>query len=68
MRTLAVFDHKLAQQMNAAGLKPINTQFDIKQTEVWLFAMSDARPLCFDIEDAIASGKCKFVNQFKMTF
>ena len=67
MKVIQVFDNEIANRLRSEGWQEIKTQFDIEQ-QVWTFLLKDARPVCFDIDDAIKSGVCRIVDRFKMTF
>lgn len=68
MQVLRVFDASLAKRLSASGWKEIKTQYGIEQKQVWTFHYDESRPVCFDINEAIKSGKCDIIDRFTMSF
>lgn len=67
MQILRVFDCTVANRLRNFGWAEIKTQFDIKPT-VWTFVYDESKPFCFDIDNAMKTGKCQLDTSFNMTF
>ena len=68
MKYIQVIDKDLRDKLLSHGYQIMPTKFNIEQATVWTFLYDESKPLCFDIDIAIADSQCIFTDKFTMTF